>query len=193
MDRSKWKREVFTIPNLLSFIRLVLIPVYMHLYLCARETRQFHIAGLILTASCLTDSLDGIIARRFNMISTVGKILDPLADKLTQYTVILCLSTNYPQLISVLALFTVKEVTQVLFGLYYLRRGKILPGALMAGKVCTTVLFTSLILLVFFPNVQDWVIKSIALTDGLFLGCSMICYYFAYWGKDCKIQDMNPE
>lgn len=193
MDQSKWKREIFTIPNLLSFIRLMVIPIYMYLYLCAREPTQFHIAGLILTVSCLTDFLDGIIARRFDMISTVGKILDPLADKLTQYTVILCLTKNYPELTTVLVLFTLKEIAQMLFGLFFLRRGKMLPGALMAGKVCTTVLFTSMILLVFFPNVQSWVIKSIALTDGAFLSFSMICYYFAYCGKDCKTQDINPE
>ena len=90
-----WKKEVFTIPNFLSLFRLLLIPVYIIIYLNAEEITDYYIAGGILAVSCLTDLVDGQIARRFNMISTVGKVLDPLADKLTQLALIHCLATKY--------------------------------------------------------------------------------------------------
>ena len=86
-----WKKDLLTIPNFLSLFRLLLIPLYMTIYLNAQNMTDHLIAGGILTVSCLTDAFDGQIARRFNMISTVGKVLDPLADKATQFALILCL------------------------------------------------------------------------------------------------------
>ena len=141
MHIKDWKKEVFTIPNLLSLFRLALIPVYIYIYLGATETYQYITAGTIMAVSCLTDLIDGKVARRFNMVSTLGKILDPLADKITQFTLTVCLSLKHPQLFPVLALFVVKELFQLIAGAVHLKMGKMLPGALMAGKVCTTVLF----------------------------------------------------
>lgn len=71
-----WKKEILTIPNLLSIFRLLLIPVYVVIYLNATEPMHYTIAGLILAVSCLTDLIDGKIARKFNMITTVGKFLE---------------------------------------------------------------------------------------------------------------------
>ena len=105
MHIKDWKKEVFTIPNLLSLFRLALIPVYIYIYLGATETYQYITAGTIMAVSCLTDLIDGKVARRFNMVSTLGKILDPLADKITQFTLTVCLSLKHPQLFPVLALF----------------------------------------------------------------------------------------
>ena len=89
-----WKKEILTVPNLLSLFRLALIPVYISAYLRAQTGQDHALAAGILAVSCLTDLLDGIIARRFHMISHVGKVLDPLADKLTQLALFLCLSTR---------------------------------------------------------------------------------------------------
>ena len=86
MHIKDWKKEVFTIPNLLSLFRLALIPVYIYIYLGATETYQYITAGTIMAVSCLTDLIDGKVARRFNMVSTLGKILDPLADKVLVIT-----------------------------------------------------------------------------------------------------------
>ena len=186
-----WKRELFSIPNLLSFFRLVLIPVYAYIYLNATQTYQYFIAGSIMAVSCLTDMIDGKIARHFNMITTLGKILDPVADKVTQFTLTLCLSLKYPVLLPVLSLFVVKEGFQLIAGLFFWRRGRMLPGALMAGKVCTTVLFISLIALVLFPNMNPAAVNLIALVDSVFLFISFINYILAYFGRNKKIQDME--
>lgn len=186
-----WKRELFSIPNLLSFFRLVLIPIYAYIYLNATQTYQYFIAGSIMAVSCLTDMIDGKIARHFNMITTLGKILDPVADKVTQFTLTLCLSLKYPVLLPVLSLFVVKEGFQLIAGLFFWRKGRMLPGALMAGKVCTTVLFISLIALVLFPNMNPAAVNLIALVDSVFLFISFINYILAYFGRNKKIQDME--
>ena len=106
---QNWKKEILTIPNLLTLFRLLLIPVYVRIYLHASEDSEFFLAGIILAVSCITDMVDGQIARHFNMISRLGKVLDPLADKLTQLALILCLSSKYSILYPVLVLFLVKD------------------------------------------------------------------------------------
>lgn len=186
-----WKKDVFTIPNLLSLFRLVLIPVYVVIYLNAQELWEYFLAAAILAVSCLTDMIDGKIARHYNMISTLGKILDPIADKATQFTLTLCLSIKYPVLRFVLVLFIIKELFQGIAGLVNLRRGKMLPGALIAGKVCTTILFISLILLVLMPDLDESIINAIALIDTGFLTWSFISYILAYFGKNMKVQDLE--
>ena len=90
-----WKKEILTVPNLLSIIRLLMIPVYMVIYLNADSSTDYYIAGAILAISCLTDLIDGKIARHFNLITNLGKLLDPVADKATQFTLIVCLASRY--------------------------------------------------------------------------------------------------
>lgn len=186
-----WKKEIFTIPNMLSLFRLVLIPVYVTIYLEADEPMEYFTAAAILAVSCLTDLIDGKIARHFNMISTLGKILDPLADKLTQFTLIICLSIHYPILRCVTVLFFVKELFQGVAGIVNLRKGKMLPGALMAGKVCTTILFISLILLVLLPDLAETTVNTIAWIDIGFLIYAFARYIFAYLGKNPAVQDLE--
>lgn len=190
---KNWKKEILTIPNLLSLFRLALIPVYVYIYMNATEPHQYLIAGTIMAVSCITDMIDGKVARHFNMISTVGKILDPLADKITQFALTLCLSLKYPVLHPVLGLFVIKEIFQLVAGLINLCRGKMLPGALMAGKVCTTVLFVSLIALVLFPEMNPVAVDAIAIVDGVFLLISFVSYILAYYGKNTKVEDMESQ
>lgn len=188
-----WKKDIFSIPNLLSLFRLLLIPVYATLYLNATQRYQYLLAGVILAVSCLTDMIDGKIARKYNMITTLGKILDPLADKLTQLTLTICLSMKYPVLYPVLGLFIMKELFQLVIGVVFLRKGKMLPGALLAGKVCTTVLFISLIALVLLPDIDPAAVTVIAVIDALFLGVSFMSYAMAYFGKNVKVRDIDTE
>lgn len=187
-----WKQEFCTIPNLLSLFRIILVPVYVTIYLNATDVRDYYLAGGILAVSCLTDMVDGMIARHFNMISTVGKVLDPMADKVTQLALTICLSIRYPVLLYVLILFLAKEIFQVIAALINLRRGKMLPGALMVGKLCTTVLFVSLILLVLFPGISPAVVNAITLTDCVALLIAFISYILAFFGKYAKVEDV-PE
>lgn len=193
MFHINWKKEVFTIPNYLSLFRLVLIPLYVYLYLTAESTSQYVAAGLLLAISCITDMIDGKIARKYNMISTLGMLLDPVADKATQAALLICLSMKYPILYPVLGLLVIKESFQLIAMIIAFLNGKMLPGALMIGKVCTTVLFVSLIAMVLFPEIPERFVNLVAMVDACFLGVSFVCYICAYYGKNKKVQDLNSD
>lgn len=187
-----WKKEIFTIPNLLSLFRLLLIPVYIVIYLNAEQVTDYYIAGAILAVSCLTDLVDGQIARRFNMITNLGKVLDPLADKLTQFALILCLAMRYRFLWYVVVLFFMKESFQLVAGGFrLLRKGKMLKGALISGKICTTVLFISLIVLVLFPALNVTAVKIIACVDSAFLLVAFTDYLITYISRTSKFQSVE--
>ena len=188
-----WKKEILTIPNLLSLFRLVLIPVYVAIYLNAQSTADYYLGAGILAVSCLTDLIDGKIARHFNMISTLGKILDPLADKLTQFALILCLAMKHPILWYLVALFVIKESFQLIAGGINLKRGRMLKGALITGKVCTTVLFISLILMVMFPTLSDTAITTITVVDIIFMCISFGDYLLTYCRKENRFQALDEE
>ena len=186
-----WKKDLFTIPNMLSCFRIVLIPVYISIYLNAQGTRDYFLAGSILAVSCLTDMVDGQIARQFNMISNVGKVLDPVADKLTQLALTLSLSVKYPALRFVLILFLTKELFQTLAMIIMYYRGKVLPGAILPGKICTIVLFSSFIFMVLNPNLSNRIINWITVADTVVLTYSFIAYILAYFGKNTKLIDAD--
>ena len=191
MPIKNWKKEIWTIPNLLSLFRLILIPVYIGIYLNAHETTDYFIAAMILAVSCLTDLIDGKIARHFNMISTLGKILDPLADKATQFTLILCLAVKHPILWYLVGLFVVKESFQLIAGGINLKRGRMLKGALLSGKICTTVLFISLILMVMIPGLSANTVNIITIVDIVFMSVSFGNYLFTYFRRENKFQSLN--
>ncbi|MBQ9839016.1 MAG: CDP-alcohol phosphatidyltransferase family protein [Oscillospiraceae bacterium] len=190
---KNWKKEILTIPNLLSLFRLALIPVYMVIYLNATKPSHYFLSAAILAVSCLTDLIDGKIARHFNMISTVGKILDPIADKATQFTLIVCLASRYPVLWYLVVYFFIKECFQLIAGGLALRKGKMLEGALLSGKICTTVLFVSLIVLIMIPQIDPNIVTIVAIVDAGFMTVAFISYILAYFGKNKKIYDLPNE
>ncbi|MBE6958126.1 MAG: CDP-alcohol phosphatidyltransferase family protein [Ruminococcaceae bacterium] len=187
-----WKKDFFTIPNMLSLFRLLLIPVYIVIYLNADSDIDYYIAGGILAVSCLTDMIDGQIARHFNMISNVGKILDPLADKVTQFALIVCLVIKYPILLTLMILFVIKETFQMVAGLFIISKGKMLSGAAITGKISTAVLFVSLIVLVMFPNIGPVAVNVIMIVDTVLLLASFIHYAIIYFTHSKMIQSIEP-
>ena len=193
MLSKNWKKEIYTIPNLLSLFRLLLIPVYIIIYLNAETPADHFIAAGILAVSCLTDMIDGQIARRFNLITTVGKVLDPLADKTTQFSMIICLAIRYPQLWRIVWLFIIKELFQLIAGSIRLREGRILKGARISGKICTTVLFLSLIAMVLIPEMPTNIIDLIVLVDDFFLLIALIDYVITYFKRDSMFQPLETE
>ena len=150
--------NALTVPNLLSVIRILLIPVFGVLY----YKDMLIPAVIILAVSGLTDFFDGKIARKFNQISALGKILDPVADKLMQITFAVLLFLKFHQsadsLIKafsyVFLVFVAKELVMVLFGLFMLIIG-LRPGAAeIYGKVATFSFYLVMILVFLFgPDV----------------------------------------
>ncbi len=188
---KNWKKEILSVPNLLSLFRLVLIPVYIIIYLNAEQTVDYVIAASILAVSCLTDMIDGQIARHFNMITTLGKLLDPVADKATQFALTVCLAIRHPVLWNLAALFILKEGFQFIAGFLTYRKGKMLTGALITGKICTTILFLSLILMVLLPDMDPVAVTVITAVDAVFMLISFIHYALTYYRKTPMIQDLE--
>ena len=97
------KKEIFSIPNLMGYFRILLIPVFCYLYITAETEREYLYAALVVLLSSLTDLFDGKIARRFHMVTELGKALDPIADKLTHAALAICLATRYPMMWALIA------------------------------------------------------------------------------------------
>lgn len=185
------ENKVFTIPNILSAVRILLIPVYAKLYICAESNADYFIAAGFMALSMLTDALDGIIARKCNMISKLGKVLDPIADKLTQATVLACLTIHFRhsrQFLMLISIFLVKELFMLVMGAIAFSKGKMLNGALMAGKTCTTILFISMAIFVVCPDMHGaamWVITAICSVAMLI---SLFAYAATYMGADYGVK-----
>lgn len=147
------KKELLSIPNLMGYFRLLMIPVFVAIYMRAETTTDYYIAAAVLGISSLTDMFDGLVARKFNMITEFGKFLDPLADKLTHGALLLCLCSRYSLMWVLVVLFVLKEGFMVVMGIVKLKKGKKLDGAMWFGKVCTALLFVVMFLLVLLPEI----------------------------------------
>ena len=74
------KTKIFTIPNIISIIRIAIIPFFVYFYFTSSIENHYIYSLYVLLISGASDIVDGFIARRFNMISDLGKVLDPIAD-----------------------------------------------------------------------------------------------------------------
>ncbi len=182
------KKEIFSVPNILSMLRIIAIPFYAYIYLTATNIEHYIVAAAILAASAITDLFDGYIARKFNMVTTLGKVLDPIADKLTQGVMIICLSITYPPIIILLVIFLLKEGFMAVMGIINLKKGLMLDGALMAGKVCTTVLFISMIAIVLFPEMPKTILYLLISVSVFFMIISFVSYAAVYSGKNKNVR-----
>ncbi|MBQ8849157.1 MAG: CDP-alcohol phosphatidyltransferase family protein [Clostridia bacterium] len=149
---NRYQKKIFTVPNVLSFVRLGLIPLFVWLYSFVHE---FGWAIAVLALSYVTDLADGFIARKFNMMSDLGKILDPIADKLTQICVLICLVFRFPLMMIPLNFIIVKELFSGILGLVRVKKTKDVPSAVWHGKVNTALLNTTMIAHVVFPTIPE--------------------------------------
>ncbi|MDR1131139.1 MAG: CDP-alcohol phosphatidyltransferase family protein [Oscillospiraceae bacterium] len=160
------RKEVLSIPNILGYFRILLIPCFMYTYMTAETVRDYYLPAVIVGVSSISDMLDGLIARRFNMVTEFGKLVDPLADKLTQGALILCFILKYRYMRYLLALYVVKESYMAVMGLIILRHnGKRLNGAKWFGKVSTALVYLVMLMLflrpILFPQMSEQTVNSL--------------------------------
>lgn len=148
-QEKKAASRILTVPNAMLALRILIVPVFAALYL------RGHVAAAVgaLVFSGLTDMLDGLIARRFNQITDLGKMLDPFADKLTQGVVALCIAIRFPSIRPLLLLFMLKELLMLSCALVLLKKHKRPCAAKWYGKVATVMFYVS--------------VSAIVLLDGL--------------------------
>ena len=125
------------VPNALSVLRLLVIAPFVYFYL----NDQIVPAVTMLVISGLSDMFDGMIARRFNQITPLGQMLDPLADKLTQGAVAICMAIRYPILIPVLIIFVVKEFSMIVAACVLLKKKKNPGPSKWYGKAATVMFY----------------------------------------------------
>ena len=159
-----------TIPNWLCFIRIALIPVFTALFV----KEQYIAAFITMIVAALTDVFDGKIARKFNMVSNLGKILDPIADKLSQIAIVIILLVKFwdGPLKYILFLFIFKELLMVIGACILMAKGMRPVAAEVWGKLATVVFYTFMITIIAIgPN---GALLSIDLFKGLELNNTVI-------------------
>ncbi len=173
--------KVFTIPNIISMLRIIMIPIFVYFYF-ATKLEWHYIAALgVLLLSGLSDIVDGFIARRFNLISDVGKVLDPIADKLTQAVILLCLLFKHKYLMPMFIVLFVKELLTLFAATIILRNGIKPISSKWFGKLSTVIIYITM----FYVIVCDFCEPKIVLPDiiGNILAFSaIICMIVAMLG-----------
>lgn len=135
-----YSKRVFTIPNIITIFRLALITPMCVLFF----TEHYLATLIIIVVSGVSDVIDGIIARKCNMISELGKILDPIADKLTQLTILGLLAFKQILLLVPCVLLIIKELASGFIGLYVVNRLHHMLTAEWHGKLSTVFLYCML-------------------------------------------------
>lgn len=155
------------VPNLLSLFRLALVPVFAAVFFQPAPESRYWAAGIYALAF-LTDIADGWIARHFNQITRLGRILDPLADKLMTFTVIICITVAGIIPLWAVVVFFLKEAAMCVGAMsMYHRVDDVIPANYL-GKTSTFVFFVVCAALVLFPTIpRRWATGMIAFALGL--------------------------
>lgn len=170
--------EIFTIPNILSMFRIVLLPFIVWFFVCKED----HVmAIIILLVSGMSDILDGFIARKFDMISDFGKIIDPVADKLTQGVLLICLIFKHIQILWILGVFVIKEFIMIMMGYMIIKRKNLVNSAKWYGKLNTVVIYTVIFLMIILPDIPVGVVNMM-----VFVCTSMIIISFIMYANFYK-------
>ncbi len=131
--------DIMTIPNILSFVRILLITPFMILFL----NEQYLWASAVIILSGLTDCVDGLIARKFHQISEFGKVIDPVADKLTLLAVGIGICIICPEVITVTVILIIKDVLMLIGGITLISNDIKPPQARWYGKLGTICFYLS--------------------------------------------------
>ncbi len=170
-DKLK-KEDILTIPNLLSFFRILLIPVMVILY----SYNYYYAAVFVIFLSGLTDIADGKIARKYNMVSDFGKFIDPVADKLTQAAMILCLISKYAGMLALIILMFLKEGFLFLCSYITFKKTGIVSSAEWYGKATTAILYAVMIILFLMPNIPLTLARVLIWLCGIVIAVSLVLY-----------------
>ena len=142
------------LPNTISIIRILMVPLFIALFFSGIDNAKLWAAGVYIAAA-VTDALDGAIARKYQLTSTLGKVLDPLGDKLINAAAVLCMSISGIIPYWPIIIFLIKEVMMAVGALLLYRvRSDVFPSNKL-GKVSTVVLFLVCAALMVFPAIPS--------------------------------------
>ncbi len=184
--------KVKYIPNILSTIRLLSVPVFVYLFL----KRHTVAAIIVFILSGVTDVVDGFIARKYNVSSTLGKILDPLADKSLQLSAFICLAVTKLVPAWMPVMYFVKELATAVGAFVIFRKKKFVTKSNVFGKLATVLVFA-------FVSVVS-VLRDVIPNAAVTVMCVAVCLYFVFscvmyarayifGGKQGDLQDNKNE
>ena len=165
--------RAFTIPNIICLVRILLITPFVNFFL----DEQYIWAAVVIIASGLSDCFDGMIARKFNQESELGKILDPLADKLTLLAVGICLCVIEPFFLPVVIILVLKDILMLICSSKVVKMGIIVPKSKWYGKVGTVMFYVTVTFIVFVEMMQsmDDPLIYIEYETGKWISMVMLC------------------
>lgn len=174
MENENWsfkRTDLVTVPNILTYMRLLLVAPFIYFFL----KENYIAAAICVGVSGLTDCFDGMLARRLNQVTSLGKILDPIADKVTLFSVALCMLIYIPSLLPLLGILMFKEITMLFCGLILLTKRITPPAAKWYGKFATVVFYFSVTTIIFLKAVFNY--ESAVLIIGLFLLTAIVMVF----------------
>lgn len=168
-----YQHKIITIPNIISMFRVVLIPFIIYSFV---KLNNIPLTVVLIAASALSDILDGKIARKFNMVSDFGKFFDPVADKATQIALAICLAFKIKMMIPLLIFLLIKEIFMGVSGYIVIKRTGAPDQAKWYGKACTVVLYGSMMAMILFPGMPEWLSYALICLCAVFMLISIIGY-----------------
>lgn len=156
------------IPNILSIIRILLVPVFVYLFM----TDRIVTAVIVFVVAGITDILDGYIARKYNLISNLGKILDPFADKLMQFSAFVCLYISQLVPLWMPVVYFIKEFATLIAAILVFKKGNVVVKSHVFGKLATFFVFAFVSLVALFGDRINSTVITVC--------CIAICLYFVF-------------
>ena len=179
-EKKDTSKKIFTIPNVISMFRILLIPFFIWAYA--------YLHNNLLTVSGVSDVLDGFIARKFNMVSDLGKALDPIADKFTQLAMIFCLVFRFWYMIIPFALLAIKEIVAAATGMAVIKATNHVRSAEWHGKAATACIYVMMIMHIVWPIFFKVEIPFIASLISVIVTTSVILMSFIiYTAENVKL------
>ncbi len=164
-----------TVPNILSIFRIILVPVFVIVVMSGMPNAYIY-GMIIFVAAGITDVLDGKIARKYNCISVLGKILDPLADKLMVGAALICAGLNglLPMFLPIL--YAVKEILQCIGGVFFYKYIKDMIPSNILGKAATVFFFLMILAVYLIPGIPYTVKLVMALICTVLIAATVTMY-----------------
>lgn len=163
-----------SIPNLISLIRIAMIPWILWAY----NSSRVMLSVTLVLVSWVSDVVDGFIARHFNQITELGKVLDPVADKLTQIAMAVILCGSFRQVLPLMVILVVKELLTLLLGLRMMKNGGAAICAKWWGKVSTGAFYLGMLLIMLFSQQLGYPgVTGICIVISLLMLFSLIQYW----------------
>lgn len=153
-------KSVLTVPNALTLLRIVIIFPMARFLL----RQNYIVAGALLLVSAVSDMLDGLVARKLHQISDLGKILDPIADKLTLMAVVVCVNVLYPDIFPFVIVLFMKELLMLCGGAFLLKLQLRPPAARWFGKLSTVIFYSSVVSLILLKAIWSYTHRALTLT-----------------------------